>query len=221
MIFKEHNRRKWIALVYLVIFFLLEILIVSNNSFINTIDTSAQNILNTITTPINTKIFTTITFIGSPIMDAIYLIIMMLLLYRIDKIDASLWIAIIGIGGNIISYLIKISVKRSRPTNKIIPASGYSFPSGHVFGTMLVILTIIILVLPLLNNLTARHVITAILIIWLIIVALSRVYLRGHYFSDVTGSMLLAGAWWEYSEMLYFKYYSLLDNFLNLNNQDK
>lgn len=86
---------------------------------------------------------------------------------------------------------------------------------------MLVILTLIFLILPLIKNLSTRHTITAILIIWLLLVAISRVYLRGHYLSDVTASALLAGAWWECSELLYLKYYNVLGNFLNLNNQDK
>lgn len=218
---EENTHRKWLALTYAVIFFLLEIMVITNSPIVTSFDKTAQNILGMIVSPFSTRIFTVITFIGSPVMDVIYLVIMALLLYRIGKKDASFWIGFILIGGNIISYLIKITVKRSRPTDKIIPASGFSFPSGHVFGTMLVILTLIFLILPLIKNLSTRHTITVILIIWLLLVAISRVYLRGHFLSDVTASTLLAGAWWECSELLYLKYYNVLGNFLNLNNQDK
>ncbi|MFC6175630.1 phosphatase PAP2 family protein [Companilactobacillus huachuanensis] len=221
MIFKENSRRKWLAIIYVVAFFLLEILIVTNSSFIYGIDHATQNIFSAITSPFNTKIFSFITFLGSPLMDVIYLIIMMLLLYRMGRKDASFWIGFVLIGGNIISYLIKITVKRTRPTDKIIPASGFSFPSGHVFGTMLVIMTLIFLVLPMIKSLSNRHTINILLIIWLIVVAISRVYLRGHFLSDVTGSMLLAGAWWECSEMLYLKYYDSIGNFLRLNKSDQ
>lgn len=221
MLLEENNHRKWFAIVYLVAFFLLEIMVITNNFIVTGFDQTAQHIFSSMVTPFNTKLFTIITFLGSPAMDVIYLVIMALLLYRIGKKDSSFWIAFILIGGNIISYLIKITVKRSRPTGKIIPASGYSFPSGHVFGTMLVILTLIFLVLPTLKSLSTQHIITAVLIIWLVIVAISRVYLRGHYLSDVAGSMLLAGAWWECSEMLYLKYYDTIGNFLKLNNTNQ
>lgn len=221
MIFKENSRRKWLTIIYVVAFFLLEILIVTNSPFIGGIDHAAQDIFSAITSPFNTKIFSFITFLGSPLMDVIYLIIMMLLLYRMGKKDSSFWIGFVLIGGNIISYLIKITVKRSRPTGKIIPASGFSFPSGHVFGTMLVIMTLIFLVLPMFKSLSNRHTINVLLIIWLIVVAISRVYLRGHFLSDTVGSMLLAGAWWECSVMLHLKYYDSIGNILKLNNSDQ
>jgi len=216
VIFKPNSHRKWLSIAYVVAFFLLEIMIVTNNSFILGIDHSIQSILGTIVSPASTKIFSTITFIGSPMMDVIYLAIIMLLLFKQGRKAASLWTGFILVGGNIISYLIKITVKRPRPSGKIIPASGYSFPSGHVFGTTLVILALIILILPYIKNQSTNHLIKALLIIWLIIVAISRVYLHGHYPSDVIGSVLLAGAWWECSELLYIRYHETIANKLHL-----
>ncbi|PMD68025.1 phosphatase PAP2 family protein [Companilactobacillus nuruki] len=210
MIFKQNNHRKWLAIIFLVFFFLLEIMIVTNNSSTIGIDHSIQNILGTMVSPINTKIFSAITFLGSPIMDSLYLIVIMLILFFKKKRITSFWIALVLIGGNIISFLVKITVKRQRPIGKIIPASGYSFPSGHVFGTTLVILTLIILVLPYLKNQTIRSLLKIILVIWLILVAVSRVYLHGHFPSDVLGSILLASTWWEFSELLYLRYYNNL-----------
>lgn len=220
MIFKQNNHRKWLSIVYVVAFFLLELMIVTNNSFILGMDHSIQNMLGSIVSPLNTKLFSTITFLGSPIMDVLYLVIIMAFLFKAGHKDSSLWIGFILISGNIISFLVKITVKRPRPIDKIIPASGYSFPSGHVFGTTLVILTLIFLVLPYLKNKSTQQWIKYLLIIWLIIVAISRVYLRGHYPSDVIGSALLAGTWWEVSELLYLRYYNSIANLLNLEVHD-
>lgn len=216
VIFKPNNHRKWFSIAYVVVFFLLEIMIVTNNSVILGFDHSIQNMLGTIVSPANTKIFSAITFLGSPIMDVIYLVIIMMLLFKQGRKSASLWTGFILVGGNIISYLVKITVRRPRPSGKIIPASGYSFPSGHVFGTTLVILALIILVLPYLKKTSTNHLIKALLIIWLIIVAISRVYLHGHYPSDVIGSALLAGAWWECGELLYIRYHDTLVNKFHL-----
>lgn len=217
MIFKENNHRKWLSLTYLAIFFLLEILIVTDNSMILGIDHSVRLFFTGIISPLNTKIFSMITFLGSPLMDVIYLATILFLLLRKGKKQSAYWIAFILISGNIISFLIKMTVKRPRPMGKIIPASGYSFPSGHVFGTALVVLTLIYLVLPYLKNQSTQTVLKLLLIVWLIVVAISRVYLRGHYFSDTIGSVLLAGTWWECSELLYIRYFDSIANWLNLN----
>lgn len=216
MIFKQNTHRKWLSLAYVIAFFLLEIMIVTDNSLILGMDHSIQNIFSSMVTPFNTKLFSIITFLGSPMMDVIYLIIIMLLLFWKGKKDSSLWIGFILIGGNIISFLVKITVKRQRPLEKIIPASGYSFPSGHVFGTTLVILALILLVLPSLKNQTTQQWLKILLVIWLIVVAISRVYLRGHFPSDTIGSILLAGAWWECCELLYLRYYKSIANLLHL-----
>lgn len=215
LIFKPNNHRKWLSLIYVVIFFLLEIMIVSNNSFILGFDHSIQNILGSMVSPANTKIFSTITFLGSPMMDVIYLLLIMFILFKKGKKDSSLWIGFILISGNIIAFLVKMTVRRQRPLGKIIPASGYSFPSGHVFGTTLVILTLIFLVLPTIKKVSTRKTITGLLIIWLVIVAISRVYLRGHFPSDVIGSALLAGTWWECCELLYLRYYDSIAHLID------
>jgi len=219
LIFKQNTHRKWFATAYLVLFFLLEIMIMTNNSLVQSFDTSIQNFFQNNITMANTQIFTKISFLGSPMMDIIYLVLIMVLLFWKNRKSTSLWIGFVLVGGNIISFLVKITVKRQRPLEKVIPASGYSFPSGHVFGTTLLVLTLIILVLPYLKKQLSKNILKTLLIVWLIIVAISRVYLRGHFPSDVIGSALLAGTWWEYSELLYIRYYDSLTSFLKLNSK--
>ena len=216
MIFKQNSHRKWLSIAYVVAFFLLELMILTNHSLVLGIDHSIQNMLGTIVSPVNTKIFSAITFLGSPMMDIFYLLIILFVLFIKGRKGASLWLAFLLVSGNIISFLVKITVKRTRPSGKIIPATGYSFPSGHVFGTTLVILALIFLILPLIQNQSAKYILTTLLIIWLIIVAISRVYLHGHFPSDVVGSVLLAGAWWECSELLYLRYYGTISDKLHL-----
>jgi len=216
VIFKQNSHRKWLSIAYVVAFFLLELMILTNNSLVLGIDHSIQNMLGTIVSPVNTKIFSAITFLGSPMMDIFYLLIILFVLFIKGRKGASLWLAFLLVSGNIISFLVKITVKRTRPSGKIIPATGYSFPSGHVFGTTLVILALIFLILPLIQNQSAKYILTTLLIIWLIIVAISRVYLHGHFPSDVVGSVLLAGAWWECSELLYLRYYGTISDKLHL-----
>jgi len=216
LIFKQNAHRKWLSATFVILFFILEILIITNSTITVGLDHSIQNIFGTMVSPFNTKLFHTITFLGSPMMDVIYLLIIMAILYKQSRKQTSLWLGFVLIGGNIISFLIKLTVRRQRPLDKIIPASGFSFPSGHVFGTTLVVLALIMFFLPYLKNQTTKNILKTILIIWLIIVAVSRVYLRGHFPTDVIGSILLAGAWWECSELLYLRYRSAVLNIFKL-----
>ncbi|MQS75704.1 phosphatase PAP2 family protein [Companilactobacillus halodurans] len=221
MIFKQNKNRKWLTLIYLTAFFLLELMVITNNSFLMSFDHSIQNLFGDITTPFNTELFSTITFLGSPIMDVIYLIVIILFLFKQDKKIASLWIGFLLISGNIISFLVKISVKRERPLQKIIPASGYSFPSGHTFGTTILVLTIIVFILPQIKNQSLKTTLNLVMILWLIVVSISRIYLRGHFPSDVIGSILLASTWWEFSELLYLRYSESIYDFLKLKSNDE
>lgn len=216
MIFKQNNRRKWLSITYVVLFFLLELMIITNSSLILNFDHSIQSFFLSIVSPGATKIFSAITFLGSPVMDIFYLVIIMAYLFWKGRRESSLWLGFVLVSGNIISYLIKITVKRQRPLGKIIPASGYSFPSGHVFGTTLVVLAIIIFLLPILKNASTKSTLKVLLILWVIIVAISRVYLRGHFPSDVIGSALLAGTWWECSELLYLRYHDFVDKLFKI-----
>lgn len=217
MIFKQNNNRKWFALLYVILFFILEIMIVTNGSVSTGFDHSIQGLFSSIVSPFNTKIFHLVTFLGSPIMDVIYLLLIMLFLYKKGQKKSSLWLGFVLISGNIISFLVKLTVHRQRPLDKIIPASGYSFPSGHVFGTALVILALIMFVLPYIKNASAKNILTGLLIIWLITVAISRIYLRGHFPTDVIGSVLLAGTWWECSELLWIRYSNSITNLSKVN----
>lgn len=206
LIFKKNSSRKWFALSYIVVFFLLELMIVTNSQITSNFDYSIQNLLADITNSTNNKIFEFITLLAKPVMDVFYLIIIMVFLWFVKRKKSALWLGFVLISGNIIAFLVKITVRRTRPTGKIIPATGYSFPSGHVFGTTLVVLAIILFILPYLKNQSFNWLYKTILILWLILVAISRVYLHGHFPTDVIGSILLAGAWWESSELLYLRY---------------
>ncbi|WP_377729500.1 phosphatase PAP2 family protein [Companilactobacillus baiquanensis] len=117
--------------------------------------------------------------------------------------------------GDAIAFLIKITVKRPRPTDKLIPDAGYSFPSGHVFGTTILILLVIYLVIPYFKNQETQFLLCALAISWLAVLIFSRLYLRGHFASDTLGSVLLAASWWEVSQMLYLKYYDTVAGILN------
>ncbi|SMB98125.1 undecaprenyl-diphosphatase [Thermanaeromonas toyohensis ToBE] len=102
--------------------------------------------------------------------------------------------------------LSKIFFRRGRPEGVyLFPASGYSFPSGHAFITLLFTALFISLSLPMLNRFGHSQRLgwlkVTFLILYVVLGALtlatgwSRIYFGMHYPTDVLGGWL-AGAFW-------------------------
>ena len=91
---------------------------------------------------------------------------------------------------------LKLLIDRSRPLHQLVLDHGASFPSGHTFCTALLVFTLWTLCLPHIQDQESQLITILIGIGWIAMVAISRVYLRDHYLSDVLASVCLAGGWW-------------------------
>jgi undecaprenyl-diphosphatase len=81
--------------------------------------------------------------------------------------------------------------ERARPPLPLVDTTGFSFPSGHsVAGTAIVIALVIVLV----PAGPKRRNLEMIAAAFAVAMALSRVYLRAHWLSDVTGGVALGAA---------------------------
>lgn len=96
------------------------------------------------------------------------------------------------------SPVLKVLVERPRPDPALVSVTvevgGYSYPSGHVFGSTLVFGAIFMLADSIAggNKLLARALCVASVLL-LVDIVLSRVYLGAHWPSDVLGALLIAG----------------------------
>jgi membrane protein DedA with SNARE-associated domain/membrane-associated phospholipid phosphatase len=90
-------------------------------------------------------------------------------------------------------HLGKAMVDRPRPTGGLVETDGQSYPSGHAaYAFMWVAIAVVLTrTLPGLAR-TAALIIAAVVLA--IVIALTRVYLRAHYLSDVVGGAGLAAA---------------------------
>lgn len=121
-----------------------------------------------------------------------------------DKLIAAYVLGAAALGGVAI-LVAKHLVDRQRPptaTQLVLETNG-SFPSGHLTSAILVYGTI---ALVLVVRLGARPVRTAVVTgLLVLLVAIDRLYLGVHWFSDLVGATLLGGAllalgaavWWE------------------------
>lgn len=90
---------------------------------------------------------------------------------------------------------VKLYFKRKRPDQHLPGDDGYSFPSGHVLGTTVLVLMIWALwPTPWTGSLG---------LVWLMLVAASRLVLRAHYPSDVFSTMVMAAGWVALLRRLY------------------
>lgn len=190
-------------------FLLLLIAVKMPAQWLNNLDQMIQNATTIAPDSVLAQVFKLLTFFGSPaVVLAISGALIVYFLYKRESIT-SLWIAFTILGGDAVAFIFKEIVRRPRPLKIIGGDTGFSFPSGHVFGTTILILFIIYIIGPRIKGYENRVLLTSIMWLWLAIVLISRICLRSHFPSDVLGSVLLATSWWKFSQILYVKYYNL------------
>ena len=203
MFVPQNKYRPFIASIYLVLFLILLILVKTNSTIVTSFDKFVQNLLLPITNPTNTRIVEKITYLGGPIIAAILSIIVSLYMFIRHNFKAGIWSASTLVIGNLINVLAKNLIQRPRPSDKLVAIGGYSFPSGHTFGTALFIFFVVFLIVPQIKDVTLRRILTFLGFLWILIIALTRVYLHVHYPTDTIASVLLVLFLWESSLIIW------------------
>ena len=203
MFVPQNKYRPFIASIYLALFLILLILVKTNSTIVTSFDKFVQNLLLPITKPTNTRIVEKITYLGGPRIAAILSIIVSLYMFIRHNFKAGIWSASTSVIGNLINVLAKNLIQRPRPSDKLVAIGGYSFPSGHTFGTALFIFFVVFLIVPQIKDVTLRRILTFLGFLWILIIALTRVYLHVHYPTDTIASILLVLFLWESSLIIW------------------
>jgi undecaprenyl-diphosphatase len=100
-------------------------------------------------------------------------------------------------GGILLNGLLKVRFDRPRPHviswgTQVVSSS---FPSGHAMSATIVYGTVAYLAARLQKHMWARWVTMAVALIFIILIALSRIYLGVHYPSDVLAGAIIGLAW--------------------------
>lgn len=203
MFVPQNKYRPFIASIYLALFLILLILVKTNSTIVTSFDKFVQNLLLPITNPTNTRIVEKITYLGGPRIAAILSIIFSLYMFIRHNFKAGIWSASTLVIGNLINILAKNLIQRPRPSDKLVSIGGYSFPSGHTFGTALFIFFVVFLIVPQIKDVMLRRILTFLGFLWILIIALTRVYLHVHYPTDTIASILLVLFLWESSLIIW------------------
>jgi membrane-associated phospholipid phosphatase len=105
-------------------------------------------------------------------------------------------IAVIGLGGFVINYFMKLSFQRQRPADPLIePLQNFSFPSGHATSGFIFYGLLVYLIWKSKLKQVYKYIFGAILILIALLIGFSRIYLKLHYLSDVVAGFCIGFAW--------------------------
>lgn len=142
------------------------------------------------------RVFSIITHLGDGVvLIAIGLVVFAVLAVKGLKLQAAAWV-VTTLSGALLNRILKAIFERSRPLHDhgLTAVEGWSFPSGHASGSMLVYGLLAYVVVR--NTPPRWHIPTALAGITLVIfVGSSRVLLQVHYVSDVLAGYASAAAW--------------------------
>ena len=143
----------------------------------------------------NSSFWRGVAWIGQPKLTVGYAFVLAGVLWlTADSITAFWVLATLG-SLDALGIGVKLYFKRKRPDQHLPGDDGYSFPRGHVLGTTVLVLMIWALwPTPWTGSLG---------LVWLMLVAASRLVLRAHYPSDVFSTMVMAAGWVALLRRLY------------------
>jgi len=107
---------------------------------------------------------------------------------------AALWLGCTA-GGALLNFLLKDVFQRQRPSLAAIQVGGWSFPSGHAMGAMVVYGMLAYLLLRVVRRPAVRKLIVAGAVLLVGLIGFSRVYLGAHWVSDVLGGWTAGAVW--------------------------
>ena len=153
--------------------------------------------LHNLATPALTTFFVVITALGS--LETIALLGLLVAInfgLRRRWLYARTWLAALA-GGEVLNQLLKALFARPRPyfVDPLLPASGYSFPSGHAMESLVVYGMLAYFAVLALASWRARTAVVFGAALLVVLIGFSRMYLGVHYFSDVVAGFAAGGVW--------------------------
>ena len=140
--------------------------------------------------PVPTDVWLAITAAGGAILVPIG-VVMVVTLLALGRVRTAVIYATALAAASLWTYVVKVSIGRLRPPEgALVPAPGFSFPSGHALNSTVTYGLIALLIWR--SNLPAwvRRVGVITLAVLVALVGLSRIALGVHYPSDVVGGWL-------------------------------
>lgn len=161
-----------------------------------------------------TTIMTVITHLGDKITQTLVTVLTVALLFILKKWRVALWYGFTILGGALLlNGTIKEFYARVRPSqiDPLVEIGGYSFPSGHSMGAVIVYGGLLFLILRSIRSSRLKVFLSVITFMMILSIGLSRIYLAVHFPSDVIGGFSLGLSWLALSIALFGLKYTNLE----------
>ncbi|HEX3427999.1 MAG TPA: phosphatase PAP2 family protein [Candidatus Limnocylindrales bacterium] len=159
------------------------------------LDTVATPFLHALASPFMDFLMNAATTAGSNLVIPPLFVIAVVVLVRLHRPGAALFLAASSGGSLLLNGLMKLFFQRARPQlpwANVLP--DYSFPSGHTMNSVAFYLALAVIVWSIRGR-RAGLIATTLAIILCVVIGISRIYLGYHYFTDVIGGFLAGASW--------------------------
>lgn len=159
-------------------------------------DTRVFHFLSMYTYPPVIRIMKLFTFFGSGMFLLPAYIFLLIFLLSNRKIKTAINVAIVALSSTGLTSILKRTFHRQRPDFPLIESlKTYSFPSGHTLSSFIFSCALIYLIWNMKIPSFRKWLISSFLILFSIVIGLSRVMLKVHYPTDVLASFCLGFVW--------------------------
>jgi undecaprenyl-diphosphatase len=179
------------------IFLELAELLQSHNPALDEIDRTVHASARNVREEWLTNLFTILTIIGTPLFLGIISVALSVGLILRARYRWAAYLLTTGVLGGLLNLALKDYFERERPllSEALRSASGFSFPSGHAMGSMIVFSAISYLTVRTGWRWRWKSLALALSVTMILTIALSRIYLGVHWISDIAAG-IAAGAVW-------------------------
>lgn len=187
---KSSKKLILINIVFL-LFFCAILFGVLQNGFLTKLDSSVNLFITNLRSSFLTSLskFIDIVFDSLPILIVSLIISLILWLKHSKKEGIMLAFGLIVSLAAVI--VIKLVVHRLRPSNAIISASGFSFPSGHSVTSVVFFGLMIFIIIPKIRSVIAKCALIGFSVFMILLIGFTRAYLSVHWLTDVLAGFCL------------------------------
>lgn len=141
-----------IGALLLLLFGGLMVAVMGHAAWVMALDQQVQTALIPAESPLNTAIFNIIAFCGSPAIVLSLTFLLCVYLWRRGAGQRSLLLGGLQLTIAAGAELVKFIVQRPRPTQQLTADTGFSFLSGHTVCTAVLVFSILLVIIPLIDD---------------------------------------------------------------------
>lgn len=207
-----------LALISIIPFAIIVVITLSSWEKMTQLDYQISNYIYNWHSPLKNQIMTIITHVGGVISQTIVTLLTVISLLVMKKWRSGLWYGLtVLLGALVLNGAVKEFYQRARPSEikALVEIGGYSFPSGHSMGAVIVYGGILFLIFQFTRSSSLRLFFSLFIIPIILLIGLSRIYLAVHFPSDVIGGFSLGLSWLSFAIATQGLKYTNKDSLIN------